>query len=505
MVSNIIVLIGAGLIGWFLAGEPTNIKELKHGIGHLMGSHDDDRGGGFGDMGIGGAGMMPYGGMIPPMTGTPTGGQPPGSDPQVQALQQQMQQQQQQAQMQQMQQQFTDQMSQQQAQAQQAQLQQQIQQMQAAQQQQAAAAAGGMGSAAAAGAAGAPNAGATSPITSPATATPSTADAAQQMLPSATPPGIVPGTQNQYGQPPSTPGSPYDPNSYAGSGGYGAAAGGMLGGMPALPGGPPPFGYGGVYPPPTHMIDNLFAGHFAPPLGPINIEAPLRAIPNSGYFHGLSPYAAFNKSYSVARQMGARAHLGIVDEEHSQRHERPRPFFHGYHDLMMIELGHIIPGLDGVTLGDLIASTDSGTGNEIFPNGIDKMNMDTFMNDITRYIHRILRNMTGKSPDDKMRILRELILAAAETKGISALNPIPPNVVTYQNTLSSVPRRNIPDIIPVPNGPRYRNHEGFHIPDKYAALQFKGGNSMPPMIRRGRGGFGGGDDGHSLFFNLNER
>jgi hypothetical protein len=488
LVSNIIVLIGAGLIGWFLAGEPTNIKELKSGIGHLFGG-----GGGGGDMmGAAGGGMMPYGpmgGMMPPVGGN-------SSDPQVQALQQQMQQQAQQSQMEKMQQQFTDQMSQQQAQAQQAQLQQQIQQMQMQQQQQAAAAAGGMGSAAAA--TGAPQ----SPLNAPATATPSAADAAQQMLPSAIPPGIVPGMQQQQL---STPGSPYDPNSYVGQ--YGGAGGGYPGmgsqlgpdgmPMPALPGGPPPWltpGYGGggyPYPPPTHMIDNLFAGHFAPPLGPINIQGPLRAIPNHTVFHGEGGHGYH------------RGFLGIVDTHEKDRtHVRARPFFNGYHDLMRIDLGPIIPGLEGIVLGDLIASTDSGTGNEIFPIGIDKFNRDTFMNDITRYIYRILRNMTGKSPDDKMRILRELILEASRAKGISAYNPIPPDVVTYQNILSSVPRSRVPDIIPMPHGPRYRNHDGYSIPDKYAALQFKGGNSMPPMLRRGHGG---GDDGHSLFFNLNER
>jgi hypothetical protein len=488
LVSNIIVLIGAGIVGWFLAGEPTNVKDLKKGLAHLLGA-------GIG----GGGGADPYGLPGPPGYGPPGGpgfggggaGGPPSSD--VSQLQQQLQQQQAQSQMQQMQQQFTDQMQQQ---ATAAQMQQMQQQLQAAQQ---AAAAGGMGGA---GASGTPMGVGTTPpnpLSTPGTATPAAADAAttaaqqQMMLPSATAPGIVPGMQQQdpsqqefpqLNQSPMPSNYPYQPYPGMSPGQYPSnpyTANGMAPlQMPGSAFGIPGLGLPGGYPapPPINPIDVMFASHFAPPPGPIAVQPPLRAIPNRGW---RPPHHGF---------------LGIVDKD-TVDHRRPSPFFQGYTDLMLIDLGTIVPGLAGVTVGDLIAFTDSGTGDEIFPIGIDRFDYNTFIEDIIKYVRRVVRNLAGHTPQEKMLLLREIILEASHSRGITAFNPVPPNVITYQNVLATVPRHlRGPSIGHHPRGPHHVGHGGFVTPSKYASLQFKGSNSMPPMIRSQP------DQQHkSLFFN----
>lgn len=466
MVSNLIVIIGAGIVGWFLAGEPTNFKDLKKGIGKLVG-----------DTGFGGpdyGGYPPYG-MYPPPVGQQPNQPPPSSDPAVQALQQQMQAQQMQAQMDKQQQAFSEQLTSQQQAAQLAQLQQQMQAQ--------ASSLGGGG--ASSGVPMGQNTGAANPLTSSATALPAQADAAQQMLPSTTAPGIVPGMQQQpmpegQGQSPYNPyggitsGIGNVPGAYPGLdpssvyGGYGVNPSAYTGmsaatdptGIAAAGG----FGFGGLSP-----VNQMFAGHYDPMARPVGIQPPLAAVPNFG--PNIRPPGRIHHGF-----------LGIIDHD-TIEHGRPTPFFSGYPELMRIDLGSIFPGLGGATVGDLIVFTDSGTGNEIFINGIDRFDHGAFVADIVRYINRITRNMAGYSPADRIEILRELLIEAGRTRGLSFFNPIPPNVVTYQNVLSTVPRRHFPDMHPIHRGTRRDGR--ITLPDKYAVLQGKGSNSMPPMVNPG--------------------
>jgi hypothetical protein len=508
LVSNLIVILGAGIVGWFLAGEPTNVKDLKKGISKLMGATGaSDGGGGYG------------GGMYP---GYPPGGPsnssssgPPSTDPSVQALQQQMQQMTQQSQMEKQQQQFADQLSQQQQAAQMSQMQQQMQASQVAQQQAAAAAAaGGLGGAGAS--SGQPMGMSTGATAPPGTVDPlsqttgalptSSAEAAQQMLPSATAPGVVPGQQPGQGQSPYNPyggitsGVGNIPGSYPGLdpsaqfGGYGLNPLGVTGNSAIqLPGGGGypdgtggfggGFGFGGLDP-----INQSFASGFDPVARPVGVQPPLAALPNSGVGN-------LHSSFDNRHTRTHHGFLGIIDHD-TIDHGRPTPFFSGYPELMRIDLGSIVPGLGGATVGDLIIFTDSGTGNEIFVSGIDRFDYGAFTADITRYVHRILRNMGARSPADRIRVLRELLIEVGTSRGLTFLNPVPPNVVTYQNVLSTVPRRHFPDTHPIHRGRGHPHRDGISLPDKFAVLQFKGSNSMPPMVHAVRGQ----KPGKSLFF-----
>jgi hypothetical protein len=508
-----------GILGWFLAGEPTNLVELKKGIHDLIGGG----GGGAGDITVspgddtitidskGGkhhhhhhhddAAQPPFnpymmGGMGPTNMGEGGGGGKDGKQSdQLQQMQQQMQQQQQQAQQQQMQTQFTEQMSQQAAAAAQAQMQQQMQQMQ--QQQQAAAAAGAAGglnpAAAAAAAAGAPP---PVPGAPPAATAPpaSAADAAQQQLqqmlpaqPGAPPPttatspyGTSPYGVNPYGQPGLTsspytgayPGAVPPPPMSTGYPGYPTPAG--------YPGYGAPIGYGA--PPPS-----LFASTISPPTGFINVQPRLSPVPNRNVT-GPQPR-------TTSRGGGHRGFLGIVDHPLDGRHRYsvPQhhhktciPFFNSHEELLKIDLGGVFPGLDGIQLGDLIASTDSGTGNEIFPFGIDKCNPHKFQYEVSSYIHRILRNLVGHTANQKINMLRELILATSEASGLGPAQI--PNQQTYQNVMANVPphQQGGPGMATgVPQGPAptFKSSAGFVLPDMYAALQSRSSNSMIPMLK----------------------
>jgi hypothetical protein len=171
------------------------------------------------------------------------------------------------------------------------------------------------------------------------------------------------------------------------------------------------------------------------------------------------------------------------------RHGRCVPFFKSIPELMSIDIGGVVTGLDGITLAHLV-SLGTGTGVEIFPDGIDACDMSKLQNDVSRYCVKLMKNMSGHKPGEKVDMLRQIIL-------ISSSGPITP-----QNSIPRRPAKNMMSKIPnVPSnsppgitGPVYRSNAGFVMPAKAASLQFNNGtNSMPPMIKsRGSGGSQGG-------------
>lgn len=511
----ILILVAAGL-GWILAGEPTNIRELRTGIDKLMGRngsigtvgvnglpslnfdhhhhHHDHGGGGMGGMGMMGPGMM--GGM---------GGQPPGTDPntqsQLQQMQQQLQQTQQQAQMQQQQQQFQDQLAQQSSQAQMQQMQQQMQQSQQQASQQAAAAA-------AAGAAGAAGATAQPPATSAATTTtqpttPGTAAqtaqaAQQQMLPSATAPGVIPQTP---GTDPTQAGMAQQQNPYITQaqmqGQYGMPSQQSPYGMPQSPYGMPQSPYGA--PMPVYGGTLGVPVGYGQPLGGTPMQNMFASSPNvlGGYqninvrggYGGISnvnhPVSYTNNHNQSHGQTNFRSHLGIVDGD-QEPHER-KPFFNDEHEVINMDLGPIYPGLDGIKVVDLVMSCPSQNIDEVFPRGLNKYDYGGFEEDIHVYITRILSHMEGFNPQEKVGILRDVLQTYAQSHPYNS--QFYPNMF-QANPMARLPHKgtNIRSGLPLANeGMVYQTQGGYMLPDKYAALQFTATNSMPPMIHHRKG------------------
>lgn len=600
------LLVGVAAIGWFLAGEPTNLIELRKGIdsfvhgkqikeGHGGRGHHGEFGppgmgggppgmGGHGpfypDMPPGPTGMGPYGGPMNPFA--PGGMGPTGrNDPNLQqdSMNQQMQNFQNQIQNQQFQ-------SQVQNQLQQMQQQQQMQQMMAS-------GAGGGGGTGGGGGGGGLDSGinamnqmmpqsntAVNPMapggalgqpgaaTSPAEAAliqqlgqtqglqPAQlqqlqqqqamiqAQQAQQAQFNAQQPGMFP-QQQQYGMSPGMTGQMSDPSMLAmqqngmmggGMGMMGQQPGmmsGMMGSMPqfgmgqgspgmmnpymtspgqsmAMPGGPPPFASGG---PPAWAINSPIFPHPHFDRGHHYGHFNRMFHPHFGGHERFERHEGRRGGWGGRRGGFFRSHLATAISSHDKgassvekdsdsytpfitkhkHHKFCLPYFKNAYDLANIDVGGIYPGLDGIKLADLFAISDM---REIFPHGIDHCNPKKFEMDVNSHCNKLIRNMRGRTPEHKINALREILIARSpylhqQNAHFPSSTPRPyspdissvlPLDSTYdQNIMSKLPSQVDTDMPPI-LGPTMRSNAGFILPAKYAALQMKGSNSMPPMI-----------------------
>lgn len=579
------LILGVAAVGWFLAGEPTNLIELRKGIDsfvhgrkttseHHHGGEEMGPPGGpfYPDIPPGPFGPGPYGSPFnPAMNPAAMGGMGPTSknDPNLQqdSMNQQMQQ-------------FQNQMQNQQFQSQ---VQNQLQQMQQQQQMQQMMASGAGGGAGGGGGGGGLDSGMNAmnqmmpqsntgvPAGMPGSPTTAAEAALQQQLAqtqglqpaqlqqlqqqqaliqqqqaqqaqfNGQQPGIFPGQQlggmtdpsmmamqqqyggmmqqpgmNQFGMSPGMTGMPMGMNQFGGMpGGMGIGSPGMMnpymtspGQSLALPGGPPPWATGG--PPAWAVPSPIFPHH---DMG--HHFGWTRGRFNPHHFEGHRFGGEHHRDFGRNRgwRGGFRAHLATAISSHDKgsstiekeeytpyikshkHHKMCLPYFKNVYDLHNIDIGGIYPGLDGIKLADLFAISDM---NEIFPHGIDHCDPKKFEIDINNHCNKLIRNMAGRTPEHKVNALREILIARSPynhqlnaTFPSSSPRPYSPDIShvlpldsTYEhNMMSKLPSQVDTDMPPI-DGPTMRSNAGFILPAKYAALQMKGTNSMPPMIDR---------------------